>query len=155
VLITSVSLYRNMHGGSKISKLPVEIWEKIFVDACVDGGFTGGSLALVSHHVHDASARQRLQSVSVNGSTQLKSLLDLLRCTPDGDRHVRFLYCAHDAIAEEEWRIMHKELITLIAPYIEVLTLYTTACPLPLVLPGVQLPCLRDLSIPGNSLIYI
>jgi hypothetical protein len=141
--------------------LPLEIWDKIFVDACVDGGFTGGSLALVSHNIHKVSARRRLQSVSVTGSTQLRGLLDLLRRTTDKDHQVCFLYVCRDAIAVssglreprqkalQEWNMLYSELITLIAPHIEVLTLHTTACRM---LPEVQLPRLRDLSIPGSSL---
>jgi hypothetical protein len=151
-----------MGGGSKMLTLPLEIWDKIFVDACVDGGFTGGSLALVSHHIHQMSARRRLQSVSVTGSTQLRGLLYLLRRTPDKDHQVRFLY-ASDATAVssnlrepgqkalQEWHMMYSELITLIAPYIEVLTLHTTVWHMLL---GVQLPRLRDLSVPGFSLPY-
>jgi hypothetical protein len=79
------------------SRFPVEIWQQILPLACVDGGLTGSSLAYVSHHMRNLSVRVKLQSVSVTGLWQLRSLLHLLENTAEEDRHVRFLFVATHA----------------------------------------------------------
>ncbi|KDQ64077.1 hypothetical protein JAAARDRAFT_187454 [Jaapia argillacea MUCL 33604] len=57
-----------------LQRFPVEIWKAIFAFACLDGGTTGFSLALVSTYIAKVSREVRYQSVSINGHSQLLGL---------------------------------------------------------------------------------
>ena len=60
-------------------RLAVELLEPIFRLACVDGGYTGCSLSLVSHLVRSRSRTWRFHSISlVSGTAQ--QLAKFLRC---------------------------------------------------------------------------
>jgi hypothetical protein len=65
--------------------------------ACTDGGFTGRSLSLVSHYVHDTSKPFKLQSVSVKGVWQAAEFASMLYSNPAVDHGVRHLFisCLH------------------------------------------------------------
>ncbi|KZP05387.1 hypothetical protein FIBSPDRAFT_877597 [Athelia psychrophila] len=58
--------------------IPLELWGKIFENACVDGGRTGASLALVSRGVHDASQHCRYYSVALRGLPSALKFAQLL-----------------------------------------------------------------------------
>ncbi|KZP33230.1 hypothetical protein FIBSPDRAFT_700618, partial [Athelia psychrophila] len=61
-----------------MDRIPLELWEKIFENACVDGGRTGASLALVSRGVHDASQHCRYYSVALRGLPSALKFAQLL-----------------------------------------------------------------------------
>jgi hypothetical protein len=73
---------------------PIEIWQKIFRYACVDGGRTGCALSLVSRRMHDISANIHLQSVFVVGLKRLQHLECTLRQLPEERRAVQALFIA-------------------------------------------------------------
>lgn len=75
-----------------INRTPAEVWGRIFEFACVDGGTTGRSLALVSKYFYTISRLYRLQSVSVQGPEELQLFLRLLKQTPPHQRRVRSLF---------------------------------------------------------------
>ncbi|GJE98308.1 hypothetical protein PsYK624_145350 [Phanerochaete sordida] len=49
-----------------MERCPVELWTKIACLACTDGGYTGCSLSLVSHAMHDVAEPVRYHSVSLD-----------------------------------------------------------------------------------------
>jgi hypothetical protein len=163
------------------SIFPPEIWCKIFVLACIDGGQTGCALSLVSRYIRELSKGIRLQSVSVYGHLGLKHLLRTLHHTPQDSRRVRFLfvgYSSHDmaffnrdpwqrsspsflsrftffAAPERnegaEMQATYDQIIMLVAPYLESLTLLLPR--ISRTIPAmIQLPRLLDLtSLEGPS----
>lgn len=75
-----------------MDKVPTEICTRIFSFACLDSGYTGRSLSLVSRFVHNASLPVKLQSISLHGRRQITAFATLLKQTPYFHRHVRYLY---------------------------------------------------------------
>ncbi|OBZ76094.1 hypothetical protein A0H81_03332 [Grifola frondosa] len=55
--------------------VPLEIWSKIFLLACTDGGATGAALAQVSKFFQAASLPIRLHSLAFTSLLQLESFL--------------------------------------------------------------------------------
>jgi hypothetical protein len=137
---------------------PVEVWQKIFQYACVDGGRTGCALALVSHSIHDLSAETRLHSVSVIGVERLRILEYTLARLPQWHRVVRALFIAigpnETAATDSElhrnlraWPAASATVLKLLAPGVEVLTLHAPCLLAENAFPrGVRFPRLRDLS---------
>jgi len=83
---------------------PPEIHAIFYGLACTDGGYTGRSLSLVSHYVHDTSKPFKLQSIFVTGVWQAVQFQSLLSNNPQagidhGVRHL-FLSCLypHDQV---------------------------------------------------------
>jgi hypothetical protein len=157
------------------SIFPPEIWYKIFVLACVDGGQTGCALSLVSRYIRELSMGTRLQSVAVYGHLGLKHLLRTLHHTREDSRRVRFLfvgYSSHDIAFFKrnpyqrsspsflsrlnflaapkrdecaEMQAIYDQIITLVAPYLESLTLFLPR--ISRIIPAtVHLPRLLDLT---------
>jgi hypothetical protein len=142
-----------------------ELWEAISYFACTDDGQSGQSLALVSKSVNHGTHRYRLQSASVIGLVEAERFLRILDLRPAELRIVRFLYLYVAGIAHSKTDLHdyykvplhHAEsesiclkIIADVAPHIEVLTLGSSALRLPSEL---QLPFLRDLSVPGDNYI--
>ena len=75
-----------------MERIPPEVWATIFRLACVDGGTTGCSLALVSSHIREVSAPYRLRSVSLHGPAKIQSFLTSLERTPTHLRCVRNIF---------------------------------------------------------------
>jgi hypothetical protein len=89
-----------------MEKVPPEIWIKIWTHACLDNGYTGRSLSLVSRFVRDTSEPVRLQSISLRGHDQILAFASLLKRTPPYLRHVRYLFItSHEASISREPRL--------------------------------------------------
>ncbi len=58
--------------------LPVELLEIIFCYACIDGGYTGRSLSLVSAHFREVARPVRFQCIALSSLRQIKSFLACL-----------------------------------------------------------------------------
>ena len=58
--------------------LPVELLENIFSYACIDGGYTGRSLSLVSTHFREDALPVRFGSIALGSLRQIKSFLACL-----------------------------------------------------------------------------
>ncbi|KIM79012.1 hypothetical protein PILCRDRAFT_823878 [Piloderma croceum F 1598] len=74
-----------------MDKVPPEICTKIYSHACVDSGYTGRSLSLVSKFVNETSQPVKLQSIYLRGYDQTKAFASLLERTPPHLRFVRYL----------------------------------------------------------------
>jgi len=72
----------------------MEIWNQIFTLACIDNGFTGRSLSLVSRYIHKTSKSAKLQSFSVTKRQQIHAFARLIAETPPKYRRVRYLFIA-------------------------------------------------------------
>ncbi|KDQ62122.1 hypothetical protein JAAARDRAFT_30028 [Jaapia argillacea MUCL 33604] len=81
--------------GRGLVDCPPEICERIFSFACLDDGFTGRSLSLVSRYIHDTSVMVRYQSVVVEGFDQICALAFLLEKKKPERRLVRHLFLSH------------------------------------------------------------
>jgi hypothetical protein len=129
---------------------PIEIWQKIFRYACVDGGRTGCALSLVSRRMHDISANIHLQSVFVVGLKRLQHLECTLRQLPEERRAVQALFIAArpDDAELHAWPTAYAAVLALTAPRVEVLTVHASypffdvAFP-----PNMHFPHLRDLAV--------
>ncbi|PIL36238.1 hypothetical protein GSI_01900 [Ganoderma sinense ZZ0214-1] len=67
---------RNKSPASQRSnRLPLEIWQHIFLLACTDGGCTGYALTLVSKFFHDASQLIRFHSLAFSSLRQIEGFL--------------------------------------------------------------------------------
>lgn len=58
---------------------PPEICFKIFSYACLDSGYTGRSLSLVSRYINEASKPFKFQSIAIHGHHQLVAFASLLK----------------------------------------------------------------------------
>lgn len=58
--------------------LPSELWHRIFGICCMDGGFTGRSLSLVSKRIHELSKRVKYHSIAIRGAWQAVQFMQLL-----------------------------------------------------------------------------
>jgi hypothetical protein len=74
-----------------MDKVPPEICTKICSYACVDSGYTGRSLSLVSKFINETSQPVKLQSIYLRGCDQTKAFASLLKRTPPHLRFVRYL----------------------------------------------------------------
>ncbi|KAK7438452.1 hypothetical protein VKT23_018065 [Stygiomarasmius scandens] len=93
-----------------MDELPIEIVTLIFSYACLDNGYTGRSLSLVSKSIRDLSQHFKLQSISIIGYNQLQSFASLLAETPPSFRRVRFLFiAAHARNTAEDPRVLDSE----------------------------------------------
>ena len=75
-----------------MDKVPPEICTKIFSQACLDSGYTGRSLSLVSKFIHDTSQPVKLQSISLHGLNEIAAFASLLERTPPHLRRIRYLF---------------------------------------------------------------
>ncbi|KAF8648110.1 hypothetical protein AX16_006394 [Volvariella volvacea WC 439] len=58
-----------------LDTLPPEVWERIFLFACMDGGYTGRSLSMVSKQCYALSQSSRYHSVALKRERQLVSFV--------------------------------------------------------------------------------
>lgn len=75
-----------------MDRIPLELQEKIFAHSCVDGGYTGCALSLVSKEVRDASQQYRYFSVSLRGLRSALEFAKLLGKQPINNIRVYHLY---------------------------------------------------------------
>lgn len=75
-----------------MDKCPPEICTKIFSEACLDSGYTGRSLSLVSKFIHNTSRSVKLQSICLRSLEQTVAFASLLKETPPHLRRVRYLF---------------------------------------------------------------
>jgi hypothetical protein len=82
-----------------MDKMPPEICTKIFSYACLDTGYTGRSLSLVSKYIHDTSQSVKLQSIALHGQSQTLAFAEMLKqMLPYPHlRRIRYLFIAIDA----------------------------------------------------------
>ncbi|PIL30388.1 hypothetical protein GSI_07573 [Ganoderma sinense ZZ0214-1] len=73
---------------------PNEILDLIFSEACVDDGFTGRSLSLVSKRIHDTSRRYTFQSIALYGPHRISSFAHVLDKADLKYHTIRHLYLA-------------------------------------------------------------
>jgi hypothetical protein len=128
-------------------QLPPEIWQKIFGQACVDGGPTGRSLALTSRRFRKLSASIRLQSVSVVGLRELVSFLDFLKRLEEPDRRVRSLFFGYkpDDVLERLWARPLRHVLAVLAPHLQTLAMHVSSSAKAKLF-SVPFPALRDLT---------
>ncbi|KIM74392.1 hypothetical protein PILCRDRAFT_80097, partial [Piloderma croceum F 1598] len=77
---------------SVFDKLPPELCEHIFSFACLDDGYTGRSLSLVSRYISEASKPVRFQSLVVRNLPQAQALASILEKESPLHRRVRHLF---------------------------------------------------------------
>jgi len=75
-----------------MDKIPPEICTKIFSHACLDSGYTGRSLSLVSKFIRETSQPVKLQSIYLRGSDQALAFASILKRVPPHLRSVRYLF---------------------------------------------------------------
>jgi hypothetical protein len=63
--------------------------QKIFSDACLDGGFTGWPLSLVSKSIYEVLKPTRFQSLAIHNYKQVIAFAHILEWTP---LHLRCVY---------------------------------------------------------------
>lgn len=54
-----------------MDRCPLELWTRIVTFACTDGGYTGCSLSLVSHTMHNIAEPIRYRAISILGNQKL------------------------------------------------------------------------------------
>ena len=77
---------------SVFDKLPPELCEHIFSFACLDDGYTGRSLSLVSRYISETSKPVRFQSLVVRNLPQAQALASILEKASLLHRRVRYLF---------------------------------------------------------------
>ncbi|RPD57258.1 hypothetical protein L226DRAFT_489352 [Lentinus tigrinus ALCF2SS1-7] len=80
--------------ASAMDGCPIEILGLIFTLACVDDGYTGRALSLVSKHIRGVSRKYAFQSIALYGSHQLSAFAALLERVDPQHGRVRNLYLA-------------------------------------------------------------
>src|ERR1700733_11059411 len=139
---------------SAIKNCPTEIWARIFSLACIDDGFTGRSLSLVSRYIMEASKFYKYQCLAVKDH-QLRPLALVFKKLSADARRVRCLFLSQ-ASWESGFGARHKgaffltdknRLLKMVAPTLEKLEIgcFLYRFPLPF-----QLPVLVDLTIHGT-----
>ena len=87
-----------------VSILPTELWHAIFKLACVDGGFTGRSLALTSKFFHAQSLSPRFHSLAFDNLEKLEGFIAFLCTLTRGFKpRVEHLYLA---VLEEPFMVI-------------------------------------------------
>lgn len=76
---------------SIVNSLPDELWLLIFTLSCVDGGFTGASISVVSRRFHVVSGLAKLHSVAISNDKSLQQICDILSDSPSACRTIRHL----------------------------------------------------------------
>lgn len=146
-----------------MDRCPPEVCAQIYAFACCDDGRTGRALSLVSRLTNEISRPFKLQSVSVIGHNQLYAFADLVECTPDHLRRIRYIFVsAHPrdtavlprAIAPEFQRRMEvfavfKRILEVIGPSVEIIHVFFVFNRPFVVLP-IGLPKLEELVIHGS-----
>jgi WD40 repeat protein len=89
-----------------MDRCPAEIWQRIFLLACTDGGRTGRSLSLVSKYIRDVSKRYKLQSICIDNVDQAEAFIHLIYDTPIEQR-----YMSHFAISDHRNHLSFDEYI--------------------------------------------
>ena len=84
------------HASAAFDRFPSELYGKIFSLACLDGGFTGRSLSLVSKSVSEASKPFKLQCLAIRNLSQAGSLARVLAKLPSHKRRVVHLSVSCD-----------------------------------------------------------
>lgn len=74
-----------------MDRTPPEVWVRIFSFACLDTGFTGRSLSLVSKYICEVSKPVKFQSIALHGHDQILAFAALLERIPPHLRRVRNL----------------------------------------------------------------
>jgi hypothetical protein len=87
--------------------LPAEIYARIALWACMDGGPTALSLSLVSRFVSASTSRYKLQSVSLSGLSAISSFFSLVRDRAPAHRRVRHLYLCDRSTKQLSSAIRH------------------------------------------------
>ncbi|KDQ62124.1 hypothetical protein JAAARDRAFT_30031 [Jaapia argillacea MUCL 33604] len=94
-----MGLFRNkptrLNTVHALDRCPPEICEEIFTLACMDGGYTGRSLSLVSKYIRNASETVRFQSIAVSGLAQVRALAAVLEGASAHPHHVRHLFLSY------------------------------------------------------------
>lgn len=143
-----------------MAHLPTELWFSIFELACVDGGLTGRTLALVSQHFRSMSEPARLFSVALTVGKRLSPLENLITSLAASDRlrrGLRHLFIEQTSILESNHsrdpdledlipKRIH-QLISLVAPTLFTLAIFTDELDwMTDLIPQIEYPALRDLT---------
>lgn len=83
-----------------MEKCPVELLIKIARFACTDGGYTGCSLSLVSHHIRDATKPARYLSVALTSPDRVRSFGSVVE-RADGSLNIKHLFVSFDLHASD------------------------------------------------------
>ncbi|GJE99622.1 hypothetical protein PsYK624_158930 [Phanerochaete sordida] len=138
-----------------MNRCPVELWQKIFANACTDGGHTARALSLVSRATRDVAEPVRFYTVSLTSEAQVLSfgrLLGTRSITPI--IHHLFLSVKMHFEGTDSGRARYMAIynilinvVTAAAP--NVITLMVHATRYGIVDPALAFPRLRDLAIDG------
>jgi len=137
---------------------PAEIWGEIYAFACVDDGWTGRALSLVSRIIHETSKPYKLQSIAVIGQMQLSRFAYLIEQTPTQLRRVRCIFLSartpNDApglkymCKQDVYWVALKRVLRAISPWVRIIHTHfvfvSPFVPLP-----VSLPVLEELVVHG------
>ena len=133
-----------------MQRFPVEIWQNIGRDACLDGGYTGCSLSLVCRGMRDAMRRVRFISVAITNQQSCLAFAELVRQathTPPCHHLFIWLLSATEQLAKAFLIDACTRILSYAAPTLITLSLH------PSVLHGaleanISFPVLRDLCAP-------
>ncbi|KAJ7938370.1 hypothetical protein B0H13DRAFT_1140189 [Mycena leptocephala] len=149
--------------------IPAEIWTEVFAFSCTDDGYTGRSLSAVSRAVHHISKPLKYQSLCiVGGLDRLFRLLAVLSHLSPGERKVKYLFIGglDDSKGFESpdgstdvRRALHPGkdtteqalawILHLVSSSLIALHLHHTKILRQFLLPEIELPVLRELTLHG------
>lgn len=98
-----------------IHDIPAEVWGKIFVLCCDDGGHTGGALALVSRYIHAVSKPYQYRSVALMGKRMIAKFANLLAANHEC-RRVKHLFMSTFKPEPNALEYIHKGPLQTSAP---------------------------------------
>lgn len=143
---------------SAVGNIPVEIWSKIFSEACTDGGRTGRSLSLVSKYIRDTSKPYKYQCLLVE-ERRLRPLVNMLKRIPIEFRRIQHLFLSsnersfrHRVQRRDRFSSADKNRLLVLASS-TLRTLEIASCHTELYL-GFQMPALLDLTIHNTVFSY-
>ena len=140
-----------------MERCPVEIVHRIAAFACVDGGFTGCSLSIVSHYMRNATQKVRYQSIALRGEERILQFVALLR-PGENKLAVKHLYLS-SRLGTYEWKapdaamdVAISHILSSAAATLVTLVIYGLSSPLRYnnqdIPTPLDFPNLRDVSLP-------
>lgn len=129
-----------------MERCPVELWATILEYACVDGGYTGCSLSLVSRGFHTIGQPSRYHSVAVTSPRRCIALAAALAAQPSAPL-IRHLFISFPWIADPTHPGAQDALRTA-APHVRVLVVHEPYVFNRVAEPAPAFPALEALALP-------
>lgn len=147
------TIYRQDASPDMAERCSVELWEKIFRLACVDGGFTGCSLSLVSRAVRNVAQPVRFNSVALTDLERLLTFANGVLNTRPNIHHLFIsvslpLWGPNRVTQDQRWYVDNiiTTILTAAAPTIKTLFLHEPS--FQGLRTTLRFPVLQDLEIP-------